>query len=438
MDSIRVCVIKRSDKSNYYMQYRDPITGKLAERKSTGVPAVEKRRKDALRAAAKWEEELNSQSYSRDAVDLSWAEWRDRCDREYMPTLEDKTRRCYATALNAFERVIGQPRRMSLVDYALLARFAAELRNPSKKAKQPKQSKPPAGQGTTEPKKKMGQPVKERVSEATIASYLRGLSAVFGWAVEMRYLRAVPAMPKLRGRQRANRAKMKGRPITREEFERMLAAVPAVVGREAAKCWRRLLAGLWWSGLRLDEALHLYWDFAPSDPRAIVIVSDGQHPMLLIPGQAQKSGKDQLYPIAPEFWRFLEKQWTDTDRQGRVFRLTSPKGNPVRNLQVVSAYISAIGKNAGVVVDAAKGKFASAHDLRRSFGLRWASRPHVLPQLLKELMRHADITTTMSYYVGSLADTTAAAIWKAYKADKRPSKGTQKGTQKDQKTAKPE
>lgn len=440
MDSIRVCVIKRAGKSNFYMQYRDPVTGKLAERKSTGVPAIEKRRRDALRAAAKWEEELNSQSYSRAAVDLSWEEWRDRCDREYMPTLEDKTRRCYATALNAFERVIGKPRRMSMVDYALLARFAAELRHPPKKAKQPKQDQPPAGQGseTEKPKKPMGRPAKSGVSEATIASYLRSLSAVFGWAVEMRYMRAVPAMPRTRGQKNGNRVKMKGRPITREEYERMLAAVPAVVGRESAKCWRRLLAGLWWSGLRLGEALHLYWDAAPSDRRAIIIVTDGQHPMLRIQSSAQKSGREQLYPIAPEFWRLLDRHWPEGDRRGRVFRLLSKRGNAVRSLEEVSKTICAIGQTAGVVVDSAKGKFASAHDLRRSFGLRWASRPYVLPQLLKELMRHADISTTMSYYVGSLADTTATAIWRAYRADKRRNRGTQRGTQTPEKPAKPE
>ena len=70
-----------------------------------------------------------------------------------------------------------------------------------------------------------------------------------------------------------------------------------------------------------------------------------------------------------------------------------------------SAIITAIGKKAGVKVrskikskvDPATGKrgpvevikFASAHDLRRSFGERWAER--VLPKVLMELMRHESI-----------------------------------------------
>ena len=41
----------------------------------------------------------------------------------------------------------------------------------------------------------------------------------------------------------------------------------------------------------------------------------------------------------------------------------------------------------------------SAHDLRRSFGERWASR--LMPQVLKELMRHESIETTLNFYVGT-------------------------------------
>jgi hypothetical protein len=54
-------------------------------------------------------------------------------------------------------------------------------------------------------------------------------------------------------------------------------------------------------------------------------------------------------------------------------------------------------------------KFASAYDLRRAFGQRWAAR--VMPTVLRELMRHADITTTMKYFVGQNAPATADALW---------------------------
>ncbi|MEQ8847622.1 hypothetical protein [Botrimarina sp.] len=54
-------------------------------------------------------------------------------------------------------------------------------------------------------------------------------------------------------------------------------------------------------------------------------------------------------------------------------------------------------------------KFATAHDLRRAFGQRWA---HKVPAAtLVELMRHESIETTKKFYVGENADATAAVLW---------------------------
>src|SRR5262249_8398083 len=60
---------------------------------------------------------------------------------------------------------------------------------------------------------------------------------------------------------------------------------------------------------------------------------------------------------------------------------------------------------------APKVKYASAHDLRRSFGERWAAR--VMPQILMQLMRHASIDTTLRYYVGQNAEKAADVLWDA-------------------------
>ena len=57
------------------------------------------------------------------------------------------------------------------------------------------------------------------------------------------------------------------------------------------------------------------------------------------------------------------------------------------------------------------GKCASAHDLRRAFGQRWAAR--IMPQILMQLMRHEDISTTMKFYVGKEAEATADVLWAA-------------------------
>lgn len=95
-----------------------------------------------------------------------------------------------------------------------------------------------------------------------------------------------------------------------------------------------------------------------------------------------------------------------------MFKLVDIDGtalNPAR--WPVGRIVSAIGEAAGVVVDPDTGKTASAHDLRRAFGQRWASR--VMPTVLRELMRHASINTTMAFYVGQNTEATADALWSA-------------------------
>ena len=114
------------------------------------------------------------------------------------------------------------------------------------------------------------------------------------------------------------------------------------------------------------------------------------------------------------------------ERHGRVFKLlgtVNPNGGPatvgpVSDPDYVSHVVSRIGEAAGVKVDMKRKvarkswKYASCHDLRRSFGFRWSRR--IMPPQLKELMRHEDIQTTMRFYVGQNAKSTADALWGAY------------------------
>jgi integrase len=52
---------------------------------------------------------------------------------------------------------------------------------------------------------------------------------------------------------------MKGRPITGEEFDRMIEATPAVVGKGVAESWIFLLRVLWESGFRVSDAMNFHW-----------------------------------------------------------------------------------------------------------------------------------------------------------------------------------
>ena len=60
---------------------------------------------------------------------------------------------------------------------------------------------------------------------------------------------------------------------------------------------------------------------------------------------------------------------------------------------------------------------ASAHDLRRAFGVRWAAR--LTTTQLMELVRHESIETTLRFYVGTDAQRTAEAAWAAFDAHRR-------------------
>jgi integrase len=203
---------------------------------------------------------------------------------------------------------------------------------------------------------------------------------------------------------------MKGRPITAEEFDRMVAAV---VGDDQAPHWQHYLRGLWASGLRLGESLDLWWD----RPEKIFPVFPRRgRPMLQVPGELDKGNADRLLPIAPEFAIFLLEA-TESDRTGPVFRLEGRQGR-YREWRV-SEIVSKIGKAAGVTVYVSpknpdKVKYASAHDLRRALGVRWAAR--LMPAQLMELMRHESIDTTLRYSVGTDAQRTAEAAWAGLRA----------------------
>ena len=162
----------------------------------------------------------------------------------------------------------------------------------------------------------------------------------------------------------------------------------------------------WWSGLRLGEALKLSWD----NPKDLMVDLSGKRPFLRIQGTAEKGGKDRILPLAPEAAELLQTV-PEGDREGLVFKLKWQRnhGKPAR-VDTVSPVICEIGEKAGVKV--AEKKTASAHDLRRSFGLRWADR--VKPHVLQQLMRHASITTTLTFYVQSDADDMAEVVWSAF------------------------
>ena len=143
--------------------------------------------------------------------------------------------------------------------------------------------------------------------------------------------------------------------------------------------------------------------------------------MLRFQPDAQKSNKAQLLPMTPEFAELLQTV-PESERTGYVFNPLPINPGIARaarpGLTRVKTLICEMGERAGVKVSQRgdKSKYASAHDFRRAFGFRWSLR--IMPAHLQQLMRHEDIKTTMTFYVGRDAEVAADALWQALpKAD---------------------
>lgn len=365
-DEIKVTVVRFPDRKALMLRFIDPVTGKQKHRSAKTTIM-----REAEREAGKWEKELREGTYCGSRI--TWADFRKRYEDEVLASLAIKTDCKVQGVFNAVEKHIN-PQRLSSLTADRLSEFQAKLRD-------------------------------AKLSENTIASMLAHLKASLQWAVTMKLLASVPTITKPK---RAKGCKMmKGRPITAEEFDRMLTKVVKVVGEKRAAAWSHYMRGLWLSGLRLGESLNLYWD---RDDKLCVVLG-GKYPMLRIPAALEKGNKDRLLPIAPEFAEFLLAT-PEAERTGPVFHPTTRHKVPRRPGEWwASRAIAKIGEKAGVKVSSDPLKFASAHDFRRAFGTRWASR--VKPATLQLLMRHSAIETTLKFYVALDADDVAGELWNA-------------------------
>jgi integrase len=139
----------------------------------------------------------------------------------------------------------------------------------------------------------------DRRSPNTVNSMLAAIMAFVRYAYDHEWIDRVPPLRKLDVDE-----VMRGRPITGEEFERMLDAVPKVVGDGPAEEWRFSLKILWESGFRIADLLDFSWDdierIHPVWPRR-----QGQHPTLVIPS-TQKNGKNEEIPLLPGLKKLLD------------------------------------------------------------------------------------------------------------------------------------
>jgi integrase len=354
------------------MRFDNPATGEF-EQRSTGTS----NKKEAQRILGELRGELSNGRYQRDST-ISWENFRQRYDTEVLAGLAKMTVKKADTTLDMVESIL-KPKKLAELTADRISTFIAKLRDGKR-------------------------------SETTIAGYLAHLRAALNWAVSVDFLAVAPKIKKPK-RAKDNK-KPKGRAPTTEEFQKIVNAVSEIVGEERAPTWRHLIEGLWWSGLRLGEALEMSWD---RDDKLRPVLSQ-ERPLLRIPAELEKGHRDRLIPLAPEFSEFLLKT-PGAERVGFVFNPRAEREHAERlKIVQVMRIISRIGKESAVVVHinvkTGKKKYASAHDFRRAFGDRWALR--VMPPVLMEMMRHESISTTMQFYVGRSAQATADVVWQAY------------------------
>lgn len=352
--TIRVRVRRKPDRDTLQLWYKCPLTGKqITKSAETDNPRV------AERKASEWEREVVGQV----KVDNpSWDAFRIRFEDEYLAGKPRNTCSSYRAAFNNWEEHVGAVTALDLITPSVVSKFAASF----------------------------GKTVD---SMATVAANLRHIRAALRWAESMELIRRAPriVMPKQDRRRLA-----RGRAITKDEFDLMRAAVPAVRPADETATWQRLLDLLWFSGLRIGEALVLSWD----EPPIMVDLDNGKYPRLVIFAEGQKSREDETAVITPEFDAWL-RTTPASEREGLVVDL----GEFDRSS--ASHAISDCGIAAGI--ETSKTKHATAHDIRRAFGQRWAKI--VRPLTLQKMMRHASIQTTLGFYVDMRDEDVGSELW---------------------------
>jgi integrase len=223
-------------------------------------------------------------------------------------------------------------------------------------------------------------------SPFTIKGHLAVLRAALRWAKSQKIITQAPdfkdIMPKLPKGKLQAKVRKAGQ-IGTEAFERLLMKRPNDE-------WRLLTALAWHCGLRRNGARAVRGDDMDLKAGEIHIHRN------------KARDESQTVVIPPELEAMLRERWPDGLPKGALITVEDV---PSADFEV-SRRFKHIARRADVGGSGTDG-FCTLHDLKRSYGTPWA--PRVPAQVLKSLMRHSSLETTLSFYA-DVKDAGKAAV----------------------------
>ena len=371
-DRFRVTVIAPKRLARYQLKIVDTRTNESRTQMTT-VERGRRNRRRADREAAELQQLLNAGAGCLPSR-VTWDQFRDRVEADFLPGRAASTQAAYSGILNSYENR-NKPALMRDVDSAALKSYCIRLR-------------------------------KEGYPEATVQKHVRHLRGVFNWACSEGLLTEVPSKPPQPPERRGEAMKAKGRPLSRDEVKAYIDAIPKVFSGEREDQIRQLVSGILVTGFRLGDALRATWDQTGD---VFPLFRVGREPVWFFT-DAQKNRRDEEIAMLSSCIDFLSKT-PESQRVGWIFRLEGATGRLTETS--VSKMLTKVGKASGVLVAppslrTGKPKYASAHDLRRTFGQEWSLK--VVPAILKHLMRHRSHLTTDRFYLGAGAQEVAAHL----------------------------
>jgi integrase len=336
---VHVWVQRFADRPALMLQWIEPDSGR---RKSKSAGTADPAKAERLRADLEYE--LNHGSY-QESSRIDGTLFRQHFESEHVAGLREKTRLKYGVVLDVFEQVV-RPKKLRAINERTLAAFVTGMR------------------GRRRPGGKTG------LAPMTMRNYLIALKTALGWAVDQKFLAAVPKFPTV------TVPRKKPQPIPPESFDKLLGQAPD-------DSWRAYLLCGWWGGLRLEEARHLRWDESPDWPWP-----DINSNRIVLPAVFAKSAQDQSVPLHAVLREALEKLHRDGPR---IFNFRSRKTGDWLSGSALSHAVRKMAARAGVQL--------SMHRLRKGFGCRVAKQlGKGNAPVLHALMRHSSMQITMDYY----------------------------------------